>query len=91
MPDACLTACGSEKAMIRADGCEFCDGTVAHRTIQARFYFQGQTIYVDHVPAWVCTQCGEQYVDAPVSQCLEAMARQRARLDLDELLPTGGV
>ena len=66
--------------MKTADLCEFCEGTVEPRTIRARFQFHGETIYVDHVPAWVCTQCGEQYFDAPVYKRLEAIARQRERL-----------
>ena len=66
--------------MTHAAMCEWCDGTVTLRTTQARFYFHGQTIAVEHVPAWVCTQCGEQYFDAPVYKCLEAIARQRERL-----------
>ncbi len=32
------------------DRCEFCDGIVGARTIQARFHFKGKTIYVDRVP-----------------------------------------
>ena len=47
--------------MTHANLCEFCEGTVEHRQIRARFHFHGQTIYVDNVPAWVCTQCGEQF------------------------------
>ena len=63
-----------------ADLCEFCEGTVEHRQIRARFHFHGQTIYVDNVPTWVCTRCGEQYFDAPVYKRLEAIARQRERI-----------
>ena len=42
-----------------ADPCEFCDGRIEHRIIRARFHYKGQTIYIDRVPAWVCTHCGE--------------------------------
>lgn len=62
------------------DACEFCDGEVRQRVVQARFHFKGRTIYVDHVPAWVCSKCGEQYFDAPVYKRLEAIARQRGRI-----------
>ena len=60
--------------------CEFCDGKVEQRVIQARFHFKGQTIYVDHVPAWVCAKCGEQYFDAPVYKHLEEIARNNSRI-----------
>ena len=56
------------------DMCEFCEGIVEKRIIQARFHFKGQTIYVDRVPAWVCDKCGEQYFDAPVYKRLEEIA-----------------
>jgi YgiT-type zinc finger domain-containing protein len=61
--------------MTDMDACEFCEGVVEHRDIRARFHYRGQTIYVDHVPAWVCTRCGEQYFDAPVYKRLEAIAQ----------------
>jgi YgiT-type zinc finger domain-containing protein len=51
-----------------------------HRRILARFRFKGQTIYVENVPAWVCSHCGEQYFDAPVFKHLEEIARQRERI-----------
>jgi len=66
--------------MTASDTCEFCDGSVEHHHIRARFQFHGQTIYVDRVPAWVCTHCGEQYFDAPVYKRLEAIARQCERI-----------
>jgi YgiT-type zinc finger domain-containing protein len=66
--------------MTTSDPCEYCDGTIEHRQIRARFQFHDQTIYVDQVPAWVCIHCGEQYFDAPVYKRLEAIARQRERI-----------
>lgn len=66
--------------MKKGDVCEFCDGTIEARLIRARFHFGGQTIYVDNVPAWVCTQCHEQYFDAPVYKRLEEIAKQRNRI-----------
>ncbi len=66
--------------MAQTDQCEFCEGRVEHRRIRARFHFQGATIYVENVPAWVCTRCGEQYFDAPVYKRLEEIARRRERI-----------
>jgi YgiT-type zinc finger domain-containing protein len=66
--------------MTATETCEFCEGTVEQQQVRARFHFHGETIYVDHVPAWVCTRCGEQYFDAPVYKRLEDIARQRDRI-----------
>ena len=64
----------------KKDLCEFCDGKIEYRLVQARFHFKGQTIYVDNVPAWVCKRCGEQYFDASVYKRLEEIARHRSRI-----------
>jgi YgiT-type zinc finger domain-containing protein len=67
--------------------CEFCEGKVEYKVIQARFRFKGQTIYVDNTPVWVCTKCGEQYFDAPVYKRLETIARQRERISRSICFP----
>ncbi|MBI1925193.1 YgiT-type zinc finger protein [Candidatus Poribacteria bacterium] len=67
--------------MTTHDVCEFCDGKMEPRVIRARFHFKSQTIYVDSVPAWVCTKCGEQYFDAPVYKRLEEIARHSSRIE----------
>jgi HTH-type transcriptional regulator/antitoxin MqsA len=55
--------------------CEFCDGEIEYRIIQARFHFKGSVIYVDGVPAWVCNKCNEHYFDADVYKKLEDIAK----------------
>ncbi len=67
--------------MTPRDLCEFCDGKMEERVIQARFHFKGQTIYVDRVPTWVCAKCSEQYFDAPVYKRLEEIAEHRNRIN----------
>jgi len=62
------------------DPCEFCDGDVELRVIRARFHVGRDTIYVEGVPARVCTRCGEQYFDAPVYKRLEQIARRRREI-----------
>ena len=66
--------------MLNSALCEFCDGKVEQRVTQTRFHFKGQTIYVERVPAWVCSKCGEQYFDAPVYKRLEEIAKQSNRI-----------
>ena len=60
--------------------CEFCEGSMGHQTKLVRFRYKGQTIYVDHVPVWICNHCGEEYFDAKVYKHLEDIARQRERI-----------
>jgi YgiT-type zinc finger domain-containing protein len=66
--------------MTKGDWCKSCEGKLEHRLVRARFHFKRQTIYVDNVPAWVCTRCHEQYFDAPVYKRLEEIARHRGRI-----------
>jgi YgiT-type zinc finger domain-containing protein len=66
--------------MTKRDPCEFCDGKMGESLIRARFHFKGQTIYVENVPAWICSQCHEQYFDAPVYKRLEEIAKHRSRI-----------
>jgi len=65
---------------MKSDQCEFCEGKVKQRHVLTRFGLEGQTIYVENVPAWVCGRCGEQYFDAPVYKRLEEIAQQRERI-----------
>ena len=69
------------------DVCEFCEGKLEERVIQARFRFKGQTIYVDRFPARVCVKCGEQYFDAPVYKRLEEIAKHSSRINKTVCFP----
>ena len=62
------------------ESCQYCDGAVEQRTVRARFHYQKQLVFIDHVPAWECTRCGEQYFDAPVYRRLEEIAKNRDRI-----------
>ncbi|HJW85058.1 MAG TPA: YgiT-type zinc finger protein [Candidatus Brocadiaceae bacterium] len=61
--------------MDKKDICSYCEGEIDLRSIRARFHFKGKTIYVDNVPASVCSTCGEHYFDAPVYKRLEEIAK----------------
>ena len=66
--------------MTTRDRCEFCDGNIEQRVVQARFRYKSQIIYIDRVPAWVCERCGEQYFDAPVYKQMEKIAQQNEHI-----------
>ena len=65
---------------MKGDRCEFCEGNIEEKQVLARVRYRGQTIYVENVPAWVCSKCGEQYFDAPVYKRLEEIVHQRERI-----------
>ena len=66
--------------MTKNDLCEYCEGSVEQRLIRTEFHFKGQTIYVENVPAWVCSKCGEKYYDAPIYKRLEEIASRREHI-----------
>jgi YgiT-type zinc finger domain-containing protein len=67
--------------------CEFCDGELELRHVLVRFRFQGETIYIENVPSWVCKQCGEQYYDAPIYKQMEKIAQQREHIQREISFP----
>ena len=68
------------KKKLKSFPCEFCDGTAEPRVKQISFPFKGQITFVDGVPVWVCSKCGEEYFDAPVYKRLEEIAKRRHSL-----------
>ncbi|MBM4033099.1 MAG: YgiT-type zinc finger protein [Planctomycetes bacterium] len=63
----------------RSDFCEFCEGKLRERVVQARFSYMGRTLYIDHVPARVCDRCGEQYYDGKVYERMVEIAKEPDR------------
>ena len=43
--------------------CPACQGETTHRLIVYTQWFEGKLVAVEHVPADVCTRCGEQNFD----------------------------
>ena len=62
-----------------SDFCEFCEGRLHERVVQARFSYVGRTVYIDHVPARVCDRCGEQYYDGRVYERMVEIAKDPGR------------
>jgi YgiT-type zinc finger domain-containing protein len=55
--------------------CYFCKGTVAQQPTSVEFWWGEHLKIIEQVPAGVCTQCGEQYFDAPVYKQMERLAQ----------------
>ncbi len=63
-----------------SDFCEFCEGTLRKRVVQARFSYMGRTLYIDQVPARVCDRCGEQYYEGAVYKRMVEIAKDPHRV-----------
>lgn len=44
--------------------CYLCGGATEHRLVTAENRWGDQLALVEHVPAWVCRDCGEAYFEA---------------------------
>ena len=58
----------SEKvsARVRKEGtmkCIHCKGQMVYKTAPFQINRKGYHLMLDAVPAWVCTQCGEEYFE----------------------------
>jgi YgiT-type zinc finger domain-containing protein len=53
---------------------------VTRRAVRTQFRYRRKTIYVDGVPAWTCSRCGEKYFDAEVYRRLEEIARHSRQI-----------
>lgn len=59
--------------------CFFCGGTIEQVTVGNFDYrLEGRLYVIKKVPAGLCSQCGEKYVDAEVGRRLNALLAQQA-------------
>jgi YgiT-type zinc finger domain-containing protein len=68
-------------------GCAECGGTLERRTIT---YTQawGEDLYrFEHVPAFVCKQCGHVWLEAAVSQAIDEIIRKNPEPEKYEQVP----
>ena len=55
--------------------CRFCGGKVIERQVDVMRRWKDRYILIEHVPAHVCTQCGERYYDAVVAETMDRIMR----------------
>ncbi|MCI0620857.1 MAG: type II toxin-antitoxin system MqsA family antitoxin [Acidobacteria bacterium] len=65
---------------MKPEKCEYCEGVVKAAVVRVPFHYRKETIYVDHVPVWLCGQCGEIYYEAAVYKRLEKIAANRSAI-----------
>ena len=64
--------------------CPLCGGKIEHDTTTFTVDLKTGVVVVRDVPAWVCTQCGEDWIEDAVSIKLEEIANH-ARLQNTQL------
>ncbi len=64
--------------------CPLCSGKVSPGTTTFTVDLKTGVIVVRNVPAWVCTQCGEDWIEDPITVKLEIIA-ERARTQNTQL------
>lgn len=55
--------------------CMYCQGTMQRGTAPFHVDRKGIHLSLDHVPAWVCKQCGEPYFEAKEVDSIQAILR----------------
>jgi len=63
-----------------ADKCEYCDGRIEEGKVTEYFEFKGTTTKIENVPVGVCSICGSRYYSAKVLRAMEAVARNRDKV-----------
>jgi len=57
--------------------CSFCGGELEERLVQHDYRWEGKLFVFEEVPALVCRQCGEKYLDAKVVKAMEKAVLER--------------
>jgi HTH-type transcriptional regulator / antitoxin MqsA len=58
------------------DICAKCGGSLEHKTITHQQPWGGELYEFENVPALVCRQCGEVWLEAGVAQLIERIIQQ---------------
>lgn len=61
--------------------CYYCGGNIEDGTTTLKKQESGKHIFIEDVPARICTQCGERYFDSRVLQEIEEMMKAGAPID----------
>ncbi len=52
--------------------CLFCKGKMKKSTVAYTVNRKGYHLYIEKVPAYVCTQCGEKYFDEKETKSIQS-------------------
>ena len=56
--------------------CIHCHGTLERGHTSYTANREGYHLIIDHVPAWICKQCGETLFDEETVEAIQAMLRE---------------
>lgn len=59
--------------------CFFCKGNMEKRKITVDYWWKGELVLIEKVPAWICTQCGEEVFEGPVAEQMEKVAKAKTQ------------
>ena len=59
--------------------CYFCKGRVEQKKVSVDFRWGRKLKVIEDVPAGICQQCGEKYLEARVYKAMEKLAASRAK------------
>lgn len=60
--------------------CYFCKGRVSKEEVTVDYRWGGTLVVIKGVPAGVCQQCGEKYIDSSVYKGMERLAKNKSHL-----------
>lgn len=63
----------------RHEKCFFCKGNMKKKKIAVDYWWKGELVIIEKVPAWICTQCGEEVFEGPVAEKMEKVAKTKTR------------
>ena len=67
--------------------CEYCDGPIRDRNTDMARKFKGRYVFIENVPAGVCTKCGTRYYTANVLKSVEETVRGRRKAEREVQVP----
>ena len=60
--------------------CYFCKGRVVEEEVTVDYRWGDTLVVIKGVPAGICQQCGEKYIDSSVYKEMEKLAKNRSHL-----------
>jgi len=67
--------------------CDFCGGELFHGTKDLEFKAGGETILCRDMPANICRQCGEAYLDGKTSEKVEKLLKKAYHDNPEKYVP----
>jgi YgiT-type zinc finger domain-containing protein len=67
--------------------CEYCGGLIIEKKVDLHRKVKGKYVFVENVPAGVCSECGTRYYAANVLKMIEEITRRRQKAERQILVP----